>query len=41
MSEANRERARVLGVFHGAVDWDALGMMMEWDEADVATLAAS
>ena len=39
MSAANRDRARVLGVFHGAVDLDVLGMMMEWEEADVASLA--
>jgi tetratricopeptide (TPR) repeat protein len=39
MSEANRNRARVLGVFHGGVDLDVLRMMMEWEEADVAALA--
>ena len=39
MSEANRDRARVLGVFHGGVDLDVLRMMMEWEEADVASLA--
>ena len=39
MSEANRDRARVLGVFHGAADLDALRVMMEWEEADVAALA--
>ncbi|MGZ5445072.1 MAG: tetratricopeptide repeat protein [Thermoanaerobaculia bacterium] len=39
MSPANRERARVLGVFHGGVDLDMLRAMMEWEEADVATLA--
>lgn len=39
MSAENRERARVLGVFHGAVDLDALRAMMEWDEAEVAALA--
>ncbi len=39
LSPANRERARVLGVFHGAVDLDVLRVMMEWEEADVAALA--
>ena len=39
MSPANRDRARVLGVFHGGVDLDVLRTMMEWEEADVASLA--
>jgi tetratricopeptide (TPR) repeat protein len=39
MSSANRDRARMLGVFHGVVDLDMLRMMMEWDEPDVASLA--
>jgi tetratricopeptide (TPR) repeat protein len=39
MSAANRERARVLGVFQGGVDLDALRVMTEWEEADVAALA--
>jgi hypothetical protein len=39
LSAANRERARVLGVFHGVVDLDALRHMMQWEEADVAALA--
>ena len=39
MSEANRDRARVLGVFHGGVDLDMLAMMMEWEKADVGSLA--
>jgi hypothetical protein len=39
MSPANRDRARVLRVFHGGVDLDVLAMMMEWEEADVAALA--
>jgi tetratricopeptide (TPR) repeat protein len=39
LSPENRERARVLGVFHGGVDLDALRQMMQWEEADVATLA--
>src|SRR5262249_50086445 len=40
LSPANRERARVLGVFHGAVDLDLLREMMQWVQADVASLAA-
>ncbi len=39
LSAANRERARVLGVFHGGVDLDVLGAMMQWDERDVVSLA--
>ena len=39
MSEANRDRARVLGVFHSGADLDVLRAMMEWEEADVAALA--
>jgi tetratricopeptide (TPR) repeat protein len=39
LSPENQERARVLGVFHGGVDLDALRQMMQWEEADVATLA--
>lgn len=39
MSGANRDRARVLGVFHGGVDLDVLRMMMEWENADVTALA--
>ncbi|HEV7401972.1 MAG TPA: tetratricopeptide repeat protein [Chthoniobacteraceae bacterium] len=39
MSAANRERARALGVFHGGVDLDVLAMMMEWEKADVGSLA--
>lgn len=39
MSDANRERARVLGVFHGGVQTDVLAVMMEWEEADVGSLA--
>ncbi len=39
MSEANRDRARVLGVFHGGVDLDVLRVMMQWEVADVASLA--
>jgi tetratricopeptide (TPR) repeat protein len=39
LSSANRERARVLGVFHGGVDLDVLRIMMKWEKADVASLA--
>ena len=39
LSAANRDRARVLGVFHGGVDLDVLRVMMQWEEADVASLA--
>jgi tetratricopeptide (TPR) repeat protein len=38
-SSANRDRAHVLGVFHGVVDLDALCHMMQWDKADVGSLA--
>jgi tetratricopeptide (TPR) repeat protein len=40
MSAANRERARVLGVFHGAVHLGMLRVMTKWEVADVASLAA-
>src|SRR5262249_12639690 len=39
LSAANRERARVLGVFYGAVDLDNLRVMMGWEKADVTSLA--
>jgi tetratricopeptide (TPR) repeat protein len=39
MSPANRERVRVLGVFHGGADLNMLREMMEWEEAHVAELA--
>ena len=39
MSPANRDRARVLGVFHGGVDANVLVGMMGWKEADVVSLA--
>jgi hypothetical protein len=39
MSEANRERARVLGLFYGAVDMDVLRETMDWQEADLSSLA--
>ena len=40
MSTANQQRARVLGVFHGAVDLDVLRSMMGWEGADMASLAS-
>ncbi len=39
LSPANRERARVLGVFHGGVYPNVLQLMMQWEQADVASLA--
>jgi tetratricopeptide (TPR) repeat protein len=39
LSPDNRERARVLGVFHGGVDLDALAVMMQCEPTDVAALA--
>lgn len=39
LSPENRERERVLGVFHGGVYLDALRQMMQWEEAEVAALA--
>ncbi len=39
MSPANRDRARVLGVFHGGVNLEILRTMMKWEEADVDSLA--
>jgi tetratricopeptide (TPR) repeat protein len=39
LSPKNQERARVLGVFHGGVFPVALAMMMQWEAAEVASLA--
>jgi CHAT domain len=39
MSSANRDKARVLGVFHGGVDLDVLRTMMQWEDGDVGSLA--
>jgi tetratricopeptide (TPR) repeat protein len=39
MSQANQDRARVLGVFYGGVDLDMLHTMMQWEKAEVASLA--
>jgi tetratricopeptide (TPR) repeat protein len=39
LSAANRERVRLLGVFHGGVDLDALRAMTGWEPAEVEGLA--
>ena len=39
MSLANRDKARVLGVFHGGVNLPLLRVMMKWEVADIASLA--
>jgi tetratricopeptide (TPR) repeat protein len=39
LSATNRERARVLGVFHGGVDLDVLRWMTGWEAAEVEALA--
>ena len=39
LSATNRERARVLGVFHGGVDLDVLRWMTGWEPAEVEGLA--
>jgi tetratricopeptide (TPR) repeat protein len=38
LSEANRERARVLGVFHGGMQLGVLQVMTGWEPAEVAGL---
>ncbi len=40
LSKSNRERARVLGVFHGGVHPSILANMMQWEQADAFSLAA-
>ncbi|MFM9099966.1 MAG: hypothetical protein ACKOPS_01015, partial [Cyanobium sp.] len=40
LSAANRERVRLLGVFHGGVDLDVLRRMTGWEPAEVSGLAA-
>lgn len=40
MSAANRERARVLGVFHGGLYLVVLNVMMQWEVTDVVSLAS-
>jgi len=39
LSSANRERANVMGVFHGDVTLGLLQVMMEWEQDDVGSLA--
>jgi len=39
LSPANREKARVLGVFHGGVQLGVLRVMMKWEVAEVDALA--
>jgi tetratricopeptide (TPR) repeat protein len=39
LSATNRERARVLAVFHGSVDLDALRALTGWEPAEVEGLA--
>jgi tetratricopeptide (TPR) repeat protein len=39
LSATNRERVRVLGVFHGSVDLDVLRRMTGWEPAEVEGLA--
>jgi tetratricopeptide (TPR) repeat protein len=39
LSATNRERARVLGVFHGGVDLDVLQALTGWEQAEVEGLA--
>jgi len=40
MSPANRDKARVLGVFHGVVDFDVLRALTDWEKSDLASFAA-
>lgn len=39
MSPVNRDKTRVLGVFHGGVHLEVLRAMMEWEVADVVLMA--
>ncbi len=39
LSLENQTRARVLGVFHGAVDLDVLRVMKQWEMSDITALA--
>lgn len=39
MSQANQERARLLGVFHGGINLNLLPVIMQWKKEDVASLA--
>src|ERR1700752_1007838 len=40
MSQANQNRVRILGLFHGGVNLIFLKLMMHWEEADLASLAS-
>jgi len=40
MSQANRDRTRVLGVFHGGVYLGVLQAMMQWEKEHVVSLAS-
>jgi tetratricopeptide (TPR) repeat protein len=39
LSEGSQDRVRLLGLFHGGVYLGLLRVMMEWEEADVASFA--
>jgi hypothetical protein len=39
ISQTNQDRTRVLGMFHGGVQLGILRLMMQWEEADLASLA--
>src|SRR6185369_13967138 len=39
LAQANQDRVRVLAVFHGGVQLDLLRAMMQWEDADLTTLA--
>lgn len=39
LSHENRDKARVLGVFHGGFKLETLGQMMQWGESEVISLA--
>jgi len=39
MSKANRAKARPLAMFHGGVNLAMFGLMMQWEDKDVASLA--
>ncbi len=41
VSPENRERAQVLGVFHGGVHLDLLRKMMSWEDTDVVSFATA
>lgn len=39
LSPVNQDKVHVLGVFHGSFKLEVLMLMMQWEEADVASLA--